>query len=103
MNELRRLAYNHGLKQETFYLISRQFEKEIALHPPKYISEKLYYNKPENFPKVLMINEPVSWKESQTNLTYKPHTVPLFHAGAFEDDFGIRYHFNQIRSLDKPE
>jgi hypothetical protein len=26
-NELRKLAYNHELKQETYYLINRQFEK----------------------------------------------------------------------------
>jgi hypothetical protein len=84
-NELRKLAYNHGLKQEIFYLINKQFEKEIALHPPKYISKKTFYNKPENFPKVLMINEPVSWKESQANLTSRPYSAPLYHAGAFWD------------------
>jgi hypothetical protein len=102
-NELRKLACNHGLKQATYYLINRQFEKQITLHPPKYISEKLFYNKPEIYPKVLMINEPVDWKESQTNLTSRPYTAPLFHAGVFEDDFWIRYHFNQIQSLHKPE
>jgi hypothetical protein len=41
-NELRKLVYNHGLKQETYYLINRQFEKQITLHPPKCISEKLF-------------------------------------------------------------
>jgi hypothetical protein len=47
-NELRKLAYNNGFKQETYYLINRQFKKQITLHPPKYISEKLFYNKPES-------------------------------------------------------
>jgi hypothetical protein len=50
-----------------------------------------------------MINEPVDWKESQINLISRTYSEPLFHAGAFEDNFGVRYHFNQIRSLDKPE
>jgi hypothetical protein len=52
-NELRKLAYNRGLKQETYYLINRQFGKQITLHPQKYIPEKLFYNKPENYPKIL--------------------------------------------------
>jgi hypothetical protein len=38
-NELRKLAFNKNLKQETFYLINKQFEKEITLHPPKNIFE----------------------------------------------------------------
>jgi hypothetical protein len=59
-------------------LINRQFEKEITLHLQKYISEKLFYNKPENFLKVLMINEPVTWKESQANLTSRPYNAPLY-------------------------
>jgi hypothetical protein len=101
-NELRKLAFNHGLHQETYYLINKQFEKEFSLHPPKNISEKQFYNKPENYPKVLMINEPVDWEESRINLISRLYTQPLFHAGAFEDDFWVRYHFNQIQSLDKP-
>jgi hypothetical protein len=101
-NELRKLADNQRLHQETYYLINKQFEKETTLHPPKNISEKQFYNKPEDFPKVLMINEPINWEESQNNLISRPYTQPLFHAGAFEDDFWVRYHFNQIQSLDEP-
>jgi hypothetical protein len=41
-----------------------------------------------------MINEPVDWKASKNNLMTRPHTQPLYHPGALEDDFGIRYHFN---------
>jgi hypothetical protein len=48
-----------------------------------------------------MINEPVDWEYSQNNLTTRPYTQPLYHGGALEDDFGIRYHFNQIRSPNK--
>jgi hypothetical protein len=40
-------------------------------------------------------------EESQNNLTTRPYTQPLFQGGATEDDFGIRYHFNQIRSINK--
>jgi hypothetical protein len=49
-----------------------------------------------------MINKPVHWEASKNNLTTRPYTQPLYHAGALEDDFGIRYHFNQIQSLDTP-
>jgi hypothetical protein len=40
-NELRKLAYNQNLKQETYYLINKQFKKEISLHPPKNVTNKL--------------------------------------------------------------
>jgi ribosomal protein S6 len=52
-NKLRKLAYNQGLQQETYYLINKQFKKELTLHPPKYmiINQKVI--------QVLMINEPV--------------------------------------------
>ncbi|MDR0571542.1 MAG: hypothetical protein LBG48_01685 [Rickettsiales bacterium] len=39
-NELRRLAHHAGLRHETYYLINKQFEKEIARHPPKDSPEK---------------------------------------------------------------
>jgi hypothetical protein len=48
-----------------------------------------------------MINEPVDWEASKNNLMTGACTQALYHAGALEDDFGIRYHFNQIQSLDK--
>jgi hypothetical protein len=48
-----------------------------------------------------MINEPVDWEASKNNLATRPYKQPLYHAGALEDDFGIRYHFNQIQSLNK--
>jgi hypothetical protein len=99
-NELRKLAYNQGLQQKTYYLINKQFERELILHPPKDIEERVYDNKPKNYPKVLMINEPVIWEESMNNLISRPYKQPLYHGNAVEDDFGIRYHFNQIESLD---
>jgi hypothetical protein len=50
----------------------------------------------------LKINyEPVYWEALKNNLTTRPYTQPLYHGGALEDDFGIRYYFNQIQSLDK--
>jgi hypothetical protein len=49
-----------------------------------------------------MINESVDWEYSQNNLTSRPYRQPLYQGGAMEDDFGIRYYFNQIRSLNKP-
>jgi hypothetical protein len=63
-NKLRKLAFNEYLQQETFYLINKQFEKETAQHPPKNVGEIHFNNKPEDYPKVLMINEPVDWEES---------------------------------------
>jgi hypothetical protein len=45
-----------------------------------------------------MINEPVDWEASKNNLMTRPYNLLT---GAVEDDFGIRYHFNQIQSLDK--
>jgi hypothetical protein len=48
-----------------------------------------------------MINEPMDWEESQNSLTSRPYREPLYQGGAQEDDFGVRYHFNQIRSLNK--
>jgi hypothetical protein len=100
-NELRKLAHHTGLRHETYILINNQFEREIARHPPKDVVERHFNNKPEDYPNVLMINEPVDWGESQNNLATRPYTQPLYHAGALEDDFGVRYHFNQIRSLNK--
>jgi hypothetical protein len=47
-NELRKLAYNQGL-QETYYLINKQFERELTLHPPKDIEERVYDNKLKNY------------------------------------------------------
>jgi hypothetical protein len=100
-NELRKLAFNKHLHQETYYLINKQFEREIERHHPKVVTERNFNNKPEDYPNVLMINEPVDWEASQNNLTTRPYTQPLYQGGALEDDFGIRYHFNQIRSFNK--
>jgi hypothetical protein len=50
-----------------------------------------------------MINEPVDWDQSQINLATRPYKQPLYQGGAIEDDFGVRYHFNQIRSLNNPD
>jgi hypothetical protein len=47
-----------------------------------------------------MINETVIWKEPKNNLKTRQYTQALYQGGAVEDDFCIRYHFNQIRSLD---
>jgi hypothetical protein len=95
-NELRKLVYNQGLQQETYHLINKQLKKELTLHPPKDIEEKIFDNKPKDYPKVLMINEPVNWKESKIDLISRPHTQPLYQKSSFEDDFDIKYHFNQI-------
>jgi hypothetical protein len=48
-----------------------------------------------------MINEPVDWEESKNNLMTRSYIQPLYQKGTLEDDFGIRYHFNQIQSLNK--
>jgi hypothetical protein len=48
-----------------------------------------------------MTNEPVDWEYSQNNLTSRPYRQQLFQGGAMKDDFGVIYHFNQIRSLNK--
>jgi hypothetical protein len=40
-----------------------------------------------------MINEPIDWEPLKNNLMTQPYTQPLYHTGALEDDFGIRYHF----------
>jgi hypothetical protein len=76
-NELRKLAFNKHLHQETYYLINKQFEKEIERHPTKNVPIKIFDEIPDD--------------------------TPLYKGGAIEDDFGVRCHFNQIRSLDKPE
>jgi hypothetical protein len=46
-----------------------------------------------------MISEPVNWEESKNNLKTRPHTQALYRGDAVDDDFGVRYHLNQIRSL----
>jgi uncharacterized protein YbgA (DUF1722 family) len=50
-----------------------------------------------------MINEPIDLEESQNNLTTRPYRQALYQGVAMEDDFRVRYHFNQIRSLNKPD
>jgi hypothetical protein len=100
-NELRKLAFNERLHQETYNLINTQFEREIVRHFPKDLVERHFNNKPDDYPNVLMINEPVNWEYSQNNLTSRRYTQPLYQRGAMEGDFGVRYHFNQIRSLNK--
>jgi hypothetical protein len=69
--ELRMLAFNQGLRHESYYLINKQFESEQQ-HPPKNIEENNLKNS------------------------------SLYRGDAVDDDFGIRYHFNQIQSLGKP-
>jgi hypothetical protein len=49
-----------------------------------------------------MINQPVDWEKSKNNLMTRPYTQTLYQAGALEDTFRVRHHFNQIRSLNKP-
>jgi hypothetical protein len=66
--ELRMLAFNQGLRRETYYLINKHFERKLLQHPPKNIEEKIFYDKPEDYPNVLMINEPVNWEECTNNL-----------------------------------
>jgi hypothetical protein len=53
-NVLRRLAHHSGLRHETYYLINKQFEKEIVKHPPKSVAERHFNNKPEEYPNVLI-------------------------------------------------
>jgi hypothetical protein len=45
--ELRMLAFNLGLRHETYYLINEQFERKLQRHPPKNIEEKIFEDKPE--------------------------------------------------------
>jgi hypothetical protein len=79
-NELRKLEHNAGLRHETYYLINKQFEREIERHPPKDLAEHHFNNKPEDYPNVLMINEPLDWEESQKN-SQPDHTHnPFFRA-----------------------
>jgi hypothetical protein len=40
-NELRKLAYNQGLRQETYHLLNKQLEKELTHLPPKDIEEEI--------------------------------------------------------------
>jgi hypothetical protein len=40
--KLRKLSLNQHLDQETYYLINKQFEREIARHPPKNVAEKIF-------------------------------------------------------------
>jgi hypothetical protein len=54
------------------------------------VTERNFNNKPEDYPNVLMINEPVDWEESKNNLSSRPYTQPFYHAGALENDFGIK-------------
>jgi hypothetical protein len=63
--ELRKLAHSQGLRHETYNLINKQFEKEIARYPSRNINEKIFNNKPEDYPRVLIINEPVDWDEKK--------------------------------------
>jgi hypothetical protein len=62
--ELKELAENRNLKQNTYFLINSQFDNEIEKHPPQEIEERIYENTPSNYPKTLMINRPVNWKAS---------------------------------------
>jgi hypothetical protein len=52
-NELRKLAHHAGLRHETYYLINKQFEREIGRHPPKDVAKKHFNDKPEDYPNVL--------------------------------------------------
>jgi hypothetical protein len=55
--ELRMLAFNQGLRQETYHLINKQFERELLRHPFENIEDKIFNNKPKDSPKVFVINE----------------------------------------------
>jgi hypothetical protein len=41
------LGYNQDLRQETYYRINKQFERELLRHPHKNIEKKKFDNKPE--------------------------------------------------------
>jgi hypothetical protein len=90
--ELRMLAFNQGLRHETYYLINKQFEEKLQ-------RQKIFDVKPENYPNVLMTNEPINWEESKNNLKTRLYTQALCRSDTVDDDFCVRYHFNQIRSL----
>jgi hypothetical protein len=77
-NELRKLAFSKHLHKETYYLINKQFEKEIERHPPKSIHIKIFDEIPDDYPKTLMINEPVDWEASQNNLATKRYKQPRY-------------------------
>jgi hypothetical protein len=100
--ELKKFVYNQGLKHEIYYFLNKQFEKEIERHPFKDIVIKIFGEIPDDYLKTLMINEPVDWEASKNNLAIKLYKQFFYHAGVFEDDFGIRYRFYQIQSLDTP-
>jgi hypothetical protein len=70
-NELRMLAFNQHLHHETYYLINKQFEREIERHPPKNIAIKIFDEIPDDYPKTLMINEPVDWEVLKNNLVIR--------------------------------
>jgi hypothetical protein len=69
--ELKKLAC---LRHETYYIINKQFERELQRHPHKKIEEKIFEDKPKDYTNVLMINEPVNWEESKNNLKTRPYT-----------------------------
>jgi hypothetical protein len=50
-HELKELAENQNLKQNTYILINSQFNDEIKEHPPQEIEERIYENTPSNYPK----------------------------------------------------
>jgi hypothetical protein len=91
-NELKKFVHNTNLRHETYYLINKQFEKEIERHPPKNINERHFNNKPENYPKVLMINEPVDWEESQNNLTTRLKMISELDITLIKSEVQIQYH-----------
>jgi hypothetical protein len=71
-------------------LLINNSKRNRKTSPQKNITERHFNNKPEEYPNVLMTNEPVDWEESQNNLTTRPYRQAFFQGGAMEDDFGIR-------------
>jgi hypothetical protein len=69
-NELKILAFNQKLREETYYLMNQQTEKAIEKNIPKDIEGREFEEKPEEYPDVLMINEPANLSASSLNLYY---------------------------------
>jgi hypothetical protein len=89
--ELRMLAFNQGLRHETYNLINKQFERELQRHPPKNIEEKIFEDKPVDYPNVLTINEPENWEESKNNLKTRldksnPVTIHVINYNTSDDE-----------------
>jgi hypothetical protein len=100
-HELKELAENQNLKQNTYILINSQFNDEIKEHPPQEIEERIYENTPKNYPKILMINKPVNWKASGKNIKDNQYASSI--VSYVDQNLVNVYHYNRIHSLDQME